>query len=194
MVSMNGKKNIRIELESPFSLVYKLGYLQLHPSGRKYVYLVSKTDKRTLMSYARYLMSVKLNAFLDWRLHVDHINDDKTDDRIENLQILTHAENVKKEAERYRREEMVFVDLKCDECEKEFQVPNRVYQARKKQNTGNRFFCSKECSRKNIYPVTPSLTQEQINNIRSLRKEGLSSYKIRDKTGVSRNTIMKYWK
>lgn len=52
--------------------------------------------KRTTISYARYLMSVKLKRFLTVEETVDHIDNDRTNDSIENLQILSDKEDKKK--------------------------------------------------------------------------------------------------
>ena len=37
------------------------------------------------------------------------------------------------------------------------------------------------------------LDEKLVIQIKQLRQDGLSSYKIADATGVSRNTVMKYW-
>lgn len=60
------------------------------------VCLFNSKKERTTISYARYLMSVKLNRFLDRNEEVDHIDNDKTNDSIENLQILSSKENKEK--------------------------------------------------------------------------------------------------
>jgi hypothetical protein len=41
-------------------------------------------------------MSISLKRYLSDDETVDHINEDKTDDRIENLQILSSIDNIKK--------------------------------------------------------------------------------------------------
>ena len=73
------------------------------------------------MSYARYIYSVNLwereHRFLSDDLEVDHINDDRTDDRIENLQLLTKEENARKEALRRGR---CIVLMQCPVCNKFF--------------------------------------------------------------------------
>lgn len=65
------------------------------------------------MTYARHLMSVFLGRFLTEEEHVDHINDDCTDDRIENLQILTPSQNSLKML--YRRGRVMAVII-CPTC------------------------------------------------------------------------------
>ncbi len=51
---------------------------------------------KTSMSYARWKMIQHLQRNLLKEEHVDHINDDCTDDRVENLQILSQLENNRK--------------------------------------------------------------------------------------------------
>lgn len=63
--------------------------------GRKHIILYDGIN-RTTISYPKYLMEQHLGRKLeDWET-VDHINEDFTDDRIENLQILSRADNIRK--------------------------------------------------------------------------------------------------
>jgi hypothetical protein len=48
------------------------------------------------MSYARYLMCVAEGRRLGENEHVDHIDNDRKNDRLDNLQILTPSENIRK--------------------------------------------------------------------------------------------------
>jgi hypothetical protein len=73
-------------------IVYKQWHKKI---GRWCAYLYNpNTKERTTMAWAKYLMCLHLGRMLDPNTEtVDHINDDKTDDRIENLQLLTRNEN-----------------------------------------------------------------------------------------------------
>lgn len=83
-----------IKLESPFEDC--LGYEQIQ-QGRKYMYLWNTTTKKgRSISFARYLVSVKEGRILAVDEHVDHIDGDNTNDAIDNLQILSPAENNRK--------------------------------------------------------------------------------------------------
>jgi HNH endonuclease len=135
-----------INLEEPFSYLWKRGYLQTHPSGRKYVCLFNSNSCRTLISYARYLMSVKLGCLIHKDLTVDHINNDKTDDRVENLQLLSLSENINKEAKRYIDEVQIRHNLKCQVCDRNFVITDRLYKMKRKQT--DKTFCSNSCSTK----------------------------------------------
>jgi hypothetical protein len=98
--------------------------------GRRYVFLVDPNDKhhRTTLSYARYLMSVHLGRRLDRTEEVDHKDNNRLNDTLDNLQILTPLANHQKSAK-----PRTFVDLTCTFCRKVFKrrkgnepAPNRV--------------------------------------------------------------------
>ena len=89
---------MKVTLEYPYTLKYKTGYLVKNGENRKHVLLVGDAGEKTTTSYARYLMSVNLKRVLTDSEEVDHINNDKTDDRLCNLQLLTPTENRKKQA------------------------------------------------------------------------------------------------
>jgi len=98
------------------------GYKSLsNKDGRYYVSLVPNGTvpglKRSVISYARYLMSVKEARILRPEEQVDHIDNDKTHDVIENLQILSIAENNRKQG-KVHGAQMVY--LHCPWCGKMF--------------------------------------------------------------------------
>jgi len=63
--------------------------------GRKHVIHYDGKTRKT-QSYPRFLMERHLGRPLLPEEHVDHINGDYTDDRLENLQLLSQAENNRK--------------------------------------------------------------------------------------------------
>ena len=73
--------------------------------GRYFVILVYEDGTRKTSAYARYLMEQHLGRSLTDEEEVDHIDNDNTNDNIENLQILTREENMRKEREREERKE-----------------------------------------------------------------------------------------
>lgn len=103
--------------------------------GRKMVVLVKKDKKhRTTMSYARYLMSIHLGRVLLSSEHVDHIDNNKTNDNIQNLQILTCSENVKKS-----KQPRVLQTLICPVCGNSFKLEKRQMHKTSEQS------CSRRC-------------------------------------------------
>lgn len=92
-------------LEFPFS-GYK-GYDVWHKKeGRWYVCLVpipGTALKRTTITKAKYLMSLKYGRILTKDEEVDHIDGDKLNDDISNLQVLTIKEHKEKSANELRK-------------------------------------------------------------------------------------------
>lgn len=77
----------------PWSDLYDRHYISTGKNGRKSVSLHNKYGDRFSTSYARYLMAIKLGHYVPIEFDVDHINNDPSDDRIENLQLLSREEN-----------------------------------------------------------------------------------------------------
>lgn len=183
---------MQIVLEPPFNQVWKTGYLQNHPSGRRYVCLVNTSTDRTIISYARYLMSVKLGDFIPEGYEVDHKDDDRTNDDINNLQVVTEEYNRLKEQYRYTMFEQEHYGFICAYCETPFILTERELKMRLKQSKSGLAFCSHSCSLK-AFPVVREADPFLIKEIQRLRSTGLSGYKIADMLNISRNTVMKYW-
>lgn len=92
------------------------------------------------MTYARYLMCLKEGRWLEEHEHVDHVDDNKHNDVIENLQILTLAENNKKSAKG-----RAMVTLICPGCSEPFVRERRQTHLVK---GGNPTSCSRSCAAK----------------------------------------------
>ena len=84
---------MKIKLEEPYAALYDTGYLLESKSGRKYVTFTKDGKVVTTTSYARYLLSVKDGEIVPPHLEVDHIDGDRTNDNINNLQAITGKEN-----------------------------------------------------------------------------------------------------
>jgi predicted RNA-binding Zn-ribbon protein involved in translation (DUF1610 family) len=148
---------MKIETQIPFE-EYN-GYIVVNSQNRRNVCLVHKeTKKRTTVSFARYLMCVKEKRILFKEEQVDHIDGDKTNDVIENLQILTIKENnIKKIKETGKSEKMV--ELKCPNCGVSFYRPVRSSHIGKK---GHYSACSKKCS---YLVLKLGLSVEELKNL-----------------------------
>lgn len=132
------------ELVDPFKSLWRKGYLQQHPSGRKYICLFNTDSDRTIISYARYLMSVKIGRLLPEGYEVDHIDNDETNDDINNLQILTSADNQLKRLWR-QVENQVCYGYECAWCELAFILP--AHEVNKRISTGVEMaFCTRRCA------------------------------------------------
>lgn len=123
-------------------------YIVLHKGeNRRMVNLIKimDTKERTTISYARYLMSVHLGRFLEKDEHVDHIDDNKLNDVLSNLQILTPEQNKIKQEQLYSSINSKYVQLNCSYCNKVFDYLKKNYTFHKK-NGRIKFHCSKQCS------------------------------------------------
>ncbi len=124
---------MKIQLEYPYNQDWNKGYIVTNPENRRTVILFNNSKNRSSVSYARYLMAITLKRYLTENEHVDHIDNNKTNDLIENLQILTPKENSKKAAKG-----KTYRDFICPVCQKEFQLESR-------QSHKNQPCCSRKC-------------------------------------------------
>lgn len=130
-------------LEHPFSEFR--GYNQfLAGSGRWHIYMWNpETNKRRLITRARYNMCVKLGRILEPHEHVDHDDEDKTNDDIGNLKILTVPENNRKHVWK-KGKTAVPLDLTCPTCKTVFQKSKS--QVGFKLAKGQTIYCSHSCA------------------------------------------------
>lgn len=84
---------MKIPVEPPFTGLWKHAYVVKNKENRNMVCLVNSNKDRTTIALARYRMSVKLGRMLRDDEQVDHIDNDKTNDSIDNLQLLTPEAN-----------------------------------------------------------------------------------------------------
>jgi hypothetical protein len=107
---------MKIKLEHPFTEKYKTGYLMTNKEPRRLVILIEHcSKKRKTISYARYLYGVKLGHEVPSEFQVDHIDNDKMNDNIKNLQLLTSNENSLK-----GRPKQKLIKRICPICNTEF--------------------------------------------------------------------------
>ena len=79
-------------MEKPYE-GYRLYGPYVHSyTNRKIVYLRKLfTKEKVYLNYARYLMEIHLGRRLSPQEDVHHVNGDKTDDRLENLEVIHRA-------------------------------------------------------------------------------------------------------
>lgn len=133
----------KIVLEEPFSNDWETGYLNINREGRRMVYLYNSHDKsRTTLSFARYILSCHLNRYLLQSEHVDHKDEDKTNDDIQNLQIISQAENSRKYAKLNGKK---MAKIRCPNCHKIFSRRTGNTQAVESLK-GKITCCDRKCS------------------------------------------------
>ena len=180
---------MRVELSEPYASLYRRAYLRRDSTGRGRVDLVNTNTDRTTIAYARYLLEVKIGDFIPKGYEVDHINSDCSDDRIENLQILSREDHLVKSA--LERGGRTVVTLNCPSCKFDFVVEQRMLTAKKKN-----IFCSRSCNGKYNFSKSSlrKIPDGKYEEIKKLASQGLSGYRIAKLTGVSGNTVLKYMK
>jgi len=95
-------------------------YVNTNKEPRRVATLRKKGGEMTSMSYAKYLYTSHYRTDVDNTCHVDHINGDKMDDRIENLQVISGTYNRQKD---HKHKEMLI--LTCPVCGEEFLFAKR---------------------------------------------------------------------
>ena len=94
-------------------------YVNINKEPRRVAILRNSSTKETMtMSYAKYLYTSKYQCDIPKEDHVDHINGNKMDDRIENLQVISGYFNRIKD---HKHREMV--ELECPVCHSKFLFP-----------------------------------------------------------------------
>lgn len=129
----------KIDLEYPYTEHYSAGYLITNVDNRKMVLLIGIHGYRTTTSYARYVYATMLGQYLEMFEHVDHIDDDKTNDDFCNLQILTQLENNRKSSM------LPLVELTCPVCSLVFHRRLTQLRGRKHRIKDNLIACSRSC-------------------------------------------------
>lgn len=155
---------MKIKLEYPYNRKWKCGYLQINRENRRMLILFNSNKERSTCSYARYLMSVKLGRFLKKEEEVDHIDHNKANDHLSNLQILTRAQNNIKEAKKRGKQK---VKIKCPNCGEIFCAKKGKTQAIKCFE-GKITYCSRLCYKN--FEVGRKIT---IGERRKISKESL---------------------
>lgn len=183
---------MKINLEYPYSQDWKFGYLQVNGEGRKTVILFNSGKVRSSTSYARYLMAVHIGRYLTEEEEVDHIDCNKFDDSLSNLQILTkeaHREKTNKE------QSAPLLSFTCKCC-------GRYFERSKQRTTSRTKYCSLECSHKMVKAylrkwsevAVNDLLLENIDQIKSLVLEGKNDKSIADIFDVHKATIYNFRK
>ena len=94
---------------------YTRAYLATNKEPRRVCMLRKADGTMKSMSYAKYLYTSYYNCDVAEGDHVDHINGDKMDDRVENLQVISGTYNRQKD---HKHKEMVI--RVCPVCGTEF--------------------------------------------------------------------------
>ena len=142
---MNNPKT-KIKLEYPYSKDWEIGYLVTNKESRKTIILYNgingNNQKRSSTQYARYKLAVHLGRYLTKDETVDHIYNDKTNDDISNLQILSRYDNICKSQ---KKPPLI---ANCFICGKSFNVRRNLTVEKRLKYEKNELCCSRECGRR----------------------------------------------
>lgn len=176
---------MRFILEEPFKSLYRKAYLREDAYGRKRIDLVNSNTDRTTIAYARYLVCIKLGRILEQGYEVDHINGDCSDDRLDNLQILTTEQHIAKTAsENIGRLVGLYV---CPVCKTEFKREVSLVRVANPK-------CSRKCNGKTSTNLQKRcLTEQDVEYIRRVyvpRDLEFGIKPLTQKFGISKSTLI----
>lgn len=126
----------KFNLSLPYSADWRVGYLNTNSEGRRTVVLYNTPQNRSSVSYARYLLAVKLGRYLTADEEAHHIDGNKKNDSLDNLELISW-----KTHKRSHTCGESLVQLKCSGCKKSFARVVRNY------HKSARHYCSRECMR-----------------------------------------------
>jgi len=180
---------MKIEVLAPFLGLWKKAYLRKvikgKSAGRKIVDLFNSNKDRTSISYARWLMCIKVGYIISANYEIDHIDRNNSNDDITNLQILTkekHRLKTSKENSTGRTGDW----LTCEVCGKLF------FKAKYNQRAKKRIICGRKCNGKlssaNLMQQI-IISDNDIEKIREYRLLKYSDYKIAKLMSIERSKI-----
>lgn len=130
---------------TPTKLIMKIYGPYLRKDGRKHLVLVNG-EITTSVSYPKWLLEKKLGRKLLPNETADHVDNDFRNDEISNLELLTRAENARKEMRRPERAKKYF-EFTCPVCGKLAKKELRYVSGNwAKGRKGP--FCSRQCAGK----------------------------------------------
>ena len=178
------------------SFIYNMSYIYqcmrnyIHPDGYVMTVCADKVHRlqHTIVveeNIGRKLLKAEI---------VHHINEDKTDNRIENLSIMTLSDHTK-----LHRVKAKTIILKCSVCESDYEVREAIYiyKIKKGQTV---FVCSKHCggllNKKYLnHDSSNKYNTEEFNvMLHNEMEHGMTAYAIAKKYGLERSTVQKYIK
>lgn len=103
--------------------------------------LVDENQKKTTVSYPKYLMEIHLNRYLIDNETVHHIDGNFLNNDLENLIVLDQSTHSKIDA--IKRKSDI---LTCQWCKKQFSVDGSKLRNRERKDRNANSFCSKKCT------------------------------------------------
>lgn len=145
---------MEVEVSDFYKNEFKKVYIITNKEPRRMACMIRYDNTRKVISYAKYLYTSYYKCEIPEGYDIDHINNDRMDDRIENLQILSKIENIRKS---HRQKE--YVILECPICHKMFQYEKRNLSSHPHP------CCSRKCGGKYSH-----ITAKKNNNSKEKKK------------------------
>lgn len=101
--------------------------------------------RTTTMPYSRYLMEEHIGRKLDSDEHVHHIDGDRENNDISNLEVISKEDHIKYHSDEMRSEPQEFT---CPRCGKKFELSgDKLRNAKSNSKRGHKGpFCSRSCA------------------------------------------------
>jgi len=118
------------------------GYIKL--------YVVDEYGARVVEEH-RYVMENKIGRRLGAAEVVHHIDGNKHNNEISNLEIVGRVHHARHHALKQAPSQIV---VECSWCGKQFSLPPSVYRARISRSLSNKLFCSRSCGTKHQHSIS----------------------------------------
>lgn len=113
--------------------------------GRQRCVLYFDDKTTSSRSYAKLLLESNLGRRLSASEEADHIDDDCSNDKVNNIQLLLREENIQKQREFITENTEVF-GFHCAYCDTPFILKNHIRNQKLKTSKTGLAFCSRRCS------------------------------------------------
>lgn len=124
-------RSVMWDLEGRRTSSWGRGYIAVHIPEHP------KADKRGRVMLHRVVVENHIGRLLEDDEHVHHENEDPSDNRIENLELMTHSEHAGHHSR--QRQKPNLVTVQCAQC-------GHAFERRQRKINGKRVFCSRSCS------------------------------------------------
>ena len=137
----------------------------------------------------RVVMENELGRLLDRDEIVHHIDGDKKNNELSNLQVMSSAKHSSYHSlERWEGNRAERIELVCPNCKRTFKIRLKQYGHRKKNNKTEAIYCSIRCATIGK-PQPRKLNPNKVREIRKLAADGVGYEELSERYDVHWSTI-----